>query len=136
MKNLIKNLRKKNKTVAYLPQQPHLFKCSIRENISLFQKFDDETLKKILSQVNLNFNLDDVIENISRGQLQRLSLARCLLFTSPIMIFDEPTAAIDIETKQVIIKIICELRQNIIFATHDFNLIDIADDIINLDVIN
>ena len=135
LKSLIKIFEDKKKTVAYLPQQPHFFKTSIKENITLFKEVDDEKILKVMKQVNLKFELDEMIENISRGQLQRLAFARCLLIGTPIFILDEPTSALDVDTKQIIIKIIFNLRQNLIIATHDSDIIGFSDEIINLDII-
>ena len=139
IKALVQKYMQKNKAVAYLPQQPHLFKTSIRNNVTLFKNIDDELVLKVLNDVGLSFNLDYKVEGLSRGQLQRLGLARVLISlagsAAPIIILDEPTAALDVNTKQLIINIIYGLRQKytLIIATHDAELISLADEIINLD---
>ena len=135
LKALVRKYTQENEAVGYLPQQPHLFKTSIRNNVMLFKDVDDKLISKALNEVNLFFNLDERVEGLSRGQLQRLGLARVLTINAPVLILDEPTAALDIDTKQIIIDLIIRLRQEhtLIIATHDTELINLADEIINLD---
>ena len=121
--------------VAYLPQQPHLFKASIRDNVSLFKDCQDSSVSNVLNTVGLDFNINDIPNGLSRGQIQRLGLARVLLISAKILILDEPTASVDLVTRQHIIKIIEDLRHyhSILIATHDPDLICHADFLINLD---
>ncbi|MBR2179524.1 MAG: ATP-binding cassette domain-containing protein [Selenomonadaceae bacterium] len=124
----------KNETVAYLPQQSHLFKTSVRNNVTLFKEMDDSLISQALNEVGLNLNLNDKIVGLSRGELQRLGLARILVSGASILILDEPTAALDVNTKQLIINKIVGLKQRhtLIIATHDSELIGFANEIINL----
>ena len=144
---LIRKLLKeyKDEAVAYLPQQPHLFKTSIANNVTLFKEVDVTLILQALREVGLNFNIDDRVEGISRGQLQRLGLARVLVIANlrplqqrSILILDEPTAALDVNTKQFIINTIVRLKQRhtLIIATHDSKLISLADEVIDLDKVN
>ena len=121
-----------DQNIAYVPQQPHLFKTSIRNNLTIFQSVDDAKLKKILSEVDLNLNLDDQINSLSRGQLQRLGLARALLKNFSILIFDEPTASLDIETEKKILQVIDRYKNDrtIIIASHRPAVINFADEIL------
>ena len=135
LKAVLNELTNQNEAVAYLPQQPHLFKANIRDNVSLFKAFDDESIKNILQVLNLDFELDEVPNGLSRGQLQRIGLARVLLQNRSIVLLDEPTASLDLVTRQIITNIIIKLRQQhtLLIATHDSKIITLADDIINLD---
>ena len=135
LKALVSKYVQENKAVGYLPQQPHLFKTSIRNNVTLFKDVDDKLVSKALNEVNLFFNLDERVEGLSRGQLQRLGLARVLTINAPILVLDEPTASLDVDTKQLIINLIIRLSQEhtLIIATHDIKLINLADEIIDLD---
>ena len=135
LKALVRKYTQENEAVGYLPQQPHLFKTSIRNNVTLFKDVDDKLVSKALNEVNLFFNLDERVEGLSRGQLQRLGLARVLTINAPILVLDEPTASLDVDTKQLIINLIIRLSQEhtLIIATHDIKLINLADEIIDLD---
>lgn len=91
-------------------QEPFTLPMSIRKNIVLNEKSDEEKLQKVLNYAGiaekieslpkgLNTNLhkeiySDAVE-FSGGELQRLLLARCIYKDAPIMILDEPTAALD-----------------------------------------
>ena len=85
--------------VAYLPQQPHLFKASILDNVSLFKDCQDSSVSNVLNTVGLNFNINDIPNGLSRGQIQRLGLARVLFISAKILILDEPTASVDLVTR-------------------------------------
>lgn len=126
-----------NEAVARLPQQPHLFKASIRDNVALFKKIDDALILQALNDlaVSNQQTVDSRLENLSRGELQRIGLARVLVTGASTLILDEPTAALDVNTKQLIINKIISLKQThtLIIATHDPKLISLADNIINLD---
>lgn len=83
---------------------------SIRKNIVLNETADEEKLRKVLSFSGISEKIDalpkgldtklhkeinnDAVE-LSGGELQRLLLARCIYKDAPIMILDEPTAALD-----------------------------------------
>ncbi|EFW36486.1 ABC transporter ATP-binding protein/permease [Treponema phagedenis] len=109
----------------------YLFKGTVRENL-LIAKSDasDEELFSVLQQVRLdgfihqNGGLDFQIEtqgkNLSGGQIQRLALARALLFDAPLYIFDEASSNIDIESEEIIIANIRELskQKTIIMISH------------------
>lgn len=135
LKAVLNELTNQNEAVAYLPQQPHLFKANIRDNVSLFKIFDNDLIKNILQVVNLEFGLDEVPNGLSRGQLQRLGLARVLIQNRSIVLLDEPTASLDLVTRQIITDVIVTLRQqhSLLIATHDSRIITLADDLINLD---
>ena len=138
LKDILHKYLNDNKAVAYLPQQPHLFKTSIRNNVALFREIDDASIRQALHEVGLDFNLDDKVEGLSRGQLQRLGLTRVLVAGASLLILDEPTAALDVDTKQIIINAIVRLKQRytLIIATHDPKLIRLADKVIDLDKLN
>ncbi|MGB2105225.1 MAG: ATP-binding cassette domain-containing protein, partial [Glaciecola sp.] len=70
---------------------------------------------------------------LSGGQLQRIAFARILLKPSPVVLLDEPTAKLDIQSGTFVIKAINQLKQEslVIVATHDETLIQQADLSIN-----
>ena len=126
----------KKEAVAYMPQRPHIFKTTIRDNVTLFKEVDDTLICQALNDVNLPFKPSDKAEGLclSAGEVPRLALARVLVSGASILVLDEPTAALDVNTKQLIISLIVRLRQRhtLIIATHDPELISRADKVINL----
>ncbi|MBQ9043169.1 MAG: thiol reductant ABC exporter subunit CydD [Eggerthellaceae bacterium] len=116
----------------YIPQSPHLFKASLLENVRFYAPNATlEEVERAISIVGLDEvaarlpnGLDTIIgeggRSLSGGEAQRVALARTLVDERPILVFDEPTAHLDIETE-------LELKQRMLpcmdgrlvfFATH------------------
>ena len=72
---------------------------------------------------------------LSEGQKQRIALARVLLLDTPILILDEPTAALDMESESYIHKALEEVRvgQTVLIIAHRLSTIQSADEIVVLD---
>jgi len=133
--------------VTYIPQHPYIFAGTVAENISLYEpdasreKIKQAADKTGLTELIKRFpnGLDERIgqggRSLSGGEEQRIALARGLVQERPIMIFDEPTAHLDIETEHEIKKMILPLLENklVFFATHRLHWMRNMDIIFVLD---
>lgn len=131
--------------LTFLPQSPYLFAGSIAENIAFYrpkasmdqiiQAANEAGLTEFIKTLNDGFQtqIGEGGRGISGGQQQRIMLARAFLADDRhVLIFDEPTAHLDIETEYALKKPMEKLFQNhlVIFATHRLHWIKEMDYVI------
>ncbi|WP_373730649.1 ABC transporter ATP-binding protein [Bacteroides heparinolyticus] len=116
--------------VAIVSQNPYLFTDSIKNNICLYETFSDAEIESALVKAGLEeyiHNLPDGLntivssgKNLSGGQAQRIALARALIRNKNILVIDEGTAGLDIDTAEQIMASILDIPNlTIIMITHD-----------------
>jgi len=127
--------------VSYVPQYPYIFNGTIKDNICLNMPVDENKLSNIIKIANLHFakdRLNDKINNeistLSGGQIQRIGIARALYSSRCVMIFDEPSSALDKKAEGLIKKSLLKIKNDkiIIIISHSDNLLEICDDVIEL----
>lgn len=135
------------KEVVYMPQHPYLFHMTLRENIRFYEpNATDEEVERAVHEAGLSQlvtqlpnGLDEVIgeqgRGLSGGQAQRIALARTVLGQRSIMLLDEPTAHLDIETEYELKKTMLPLFEHklVFLATHRLHWMPDMDEIIVMD---
>jgi len=98
---------------AYAAQTPVLFSTTLRENITLDQPIDDDTLLSAIHTAVLERDIDTLFDGLetrigpkgvklSGGQMQRTAVARMFAQNAELLVFDDLSSALDVETEQLL----------------------------------
>eukprot|EP01124_Arcella_intermedia_P023198 TRINITY_DN3633_c0_g3_i10.p1 TRINITY_DN3633_c0_g3~~TRINITY_DN3633_c0_g3_i10.p1 ORF type:complete len:759 (-),score=215.28 TRINITY_DN3633_c0_g3_i10:8-2083(-) len=133
----LKTLR--SSIISIIPQIPVIFKDTLRKNLDPFGEYSDNEILEVLKLVHLKqfsnrSSLDRCIEGskLSIGERQLLCLARAILKKCPLVLLDEPTASLDLDTANLVKEIIDEYFQErtLFFVAHHLHLVMNLDKII------
>jgi putative ABC transport system ATP-binding protein len=91
----------------------------------------------MLTSVGLQERTNYYPDNLSGGQKQRVAIARALVNHPPLVLADEPTAALDKQSGRDVVEIMQRLAKDqgtaILLVTHDNRILDIADRIVEME---
>jgi putative ABC transport system ATP-binding protein len=91
----------------------------------------------MLGAVGLKERINYYPDNLSGGQKQRIAIARALVNRPPLVLADEPTAALDKQSGRDVVEIMQSLAKEqgttILLVTHDNRILDIADRIVEME---
>ncbi|KOR76163.1 thiol reductant ABC exporter subunit CydD [Paenibacillus solani] len=141
------NRREWRTQVTYMPQQPYLFGASLEDNVRFYAP---EASRKQVEAAVKAAGLSDLVDRLpgglaemiggggrtlSGGQAQRVALARALLGGRKVLLLDEPTAHLDIETEYELKETMLSLFQDkwVFLATHRLHWMQNMDYILVLD---
>ena len=129
--------------IGYVPQTIYLSDSSLRNNIAFGlddDDIDDDKIWEVLENAELsNFvkslsngiytNIGEQGSKLSGGQRQRIGIARALYKNPKLIIFDEGTSALDVETEKSIVKSILKFKNNktIIMIAHRHSTLSECD---------
>ncbi len=132
------------KLIGYVPQNIYLLDDSIKNNIAFGELSDEINLESLSKSIKLS-QLEKLIDNLSDGynssvgengsrlsggQIQRIGIARALYTNPQILILDEITSSLDINTEKEIIDVINKLKgeKTIILISHKLNMLKICNE--------
>ncbi|MFJ8586239.1 thiol reductant ABC exporter subunit CydD [Streptomyces sp. NPDC093595] len=134
--------------IAWVPQRPYLFAGTIAENVRLARPdADDAAVARALRDAGAAAFVDALPAGagtvlgedgagLSAGQRQRLALARAFLADRPVLLLDEPTAALDGETEAAVADAVRRLAagRTVLLVVHRPALLALADRVVELRV--
>ncbi len=135
------------RNVGYVGQEATLFYGTLRENISIGAPYADDSaivhaaeVAGLTPFVNRHAKGFDMLigergESLSGGQRQEVAIARAVLMDPPVLLFDEPTSAMDFSTENAFKERLRRFaaHKTVVIVTHRTSLIDLATRIVVVD---
>ena len=147
--NISENIKSWQSQIGYVPQNIYLADDTIKKNIAFAlpeEKIDNNLVKKAVTNARLdklieslgeglNTNIGEFGDKISGGQRQRIAIARALYTDPKILILDECTNSLDLETEKQIINEVNSFKgkKTIIMITHRPSTLESCDCIYKVD---
>ncbi len=121
-------------SVGYMPQKNYSFRMSVMKNILLGGK-DDSYALELMDKLKITHLKDKKAKSLSGGETARMALARLMMGKYDVMILDEPTSAMDMESSLLTEELIEEYVKNtgcaLILITHSLSQAKrIADEVL------
>ncbi|SEH02227.1 ATP-binding cassette, subfamily C/ATP-binding cassette, subfamily C, CydC [Nonomuraea solani] len=128
-----------------LTQDPYIFRASLRDNLRLAgPDVGDERLTRAVRDARLDTwvertgwdaELGEDGKTVSGGQLQRLALARALLYDPPVLLLDEPAEALDEETADRLMNDLLDVTRDrtTLLVTHRLKGLEPVDEVVVLE---
>lgn len=108
-------------SVGYMPQKNYAFRMSLRKNLLLTAK-EYKLANKLMDDLQIRHLENKRADKLSGGETARMALARLMMKHYELVILDEPTAAMDMETTSLSEQLISEYVKNtgcaLILVTH------------------
>jgi len=131
--------RFRRETVGFIFQFFNLIPTlTARENVELVAELGDgaERAPEMLERVGLGDRMDHFPAQLSGGEQQRVAVARALAGGPRVLLGDEPTGALDLETGRKVLALLHELshelRQTVLLVTHNASIARMADRVLRL----
>ena len=122
--------------IGYMPQKSYAFKMSTRKNLRINHENNAESRENaLMAALKIDSLSEAKASKLSGGETARMALARLLMKKYELIVLDEPTSAMDIESTFLAEKLICDYRDEtdcaVLLITHSVAEAErIADEII------
>jgi ABC-2 type transport system ATP-binding protein len=115
------------------------WRLTVRENLEYFagnrgfsRKDVALRIEELLAQFNLKEKENELVNRLSRGMQQKLAIAVAMLAESEVILLDEPTLGLDVETgyevREILKNIVRDYKRTIIISSHDMDVVqDLCD---------
>lgn len=119
----------RGRNIGIIFQRPHLIKSlTIAENLALAPHFaklsvDESRIEEVLSSLGIAEKRNAYPNELSQGQLQRVSIARAVINKPELLIADEPTSSLDDKNANAVLELLLKQsginQATLVIATHD-----------------
>jgi len=108
-------------TIGYMPQKNYAFRMTVKKNVLLNGK-DTARADALMDAIQISHLENKRADRLSGGETARMALARLMMKSYELVILDEPTAAMDMETtllsEKLIVKYVAQTGCTLILVTH------------------
>lgn len=117
----------RGKNIGIIFQKPHILPpLTVEENLSLANYFagkKTDQINAVLADLGIGDKKKSLVNHLSEGEAQRVSIARALVNKPKLILADEPTASLDDENAEIVVKLLKEQADKhqaaLVIVTHD-----------------
>lgn len=127
--------QKQGLVIGYMPQKMHIdpiLPITVRRFLTMGMKIQLQEVNSVAQSLNVDGLLEQPVQSISGGELQRVLLTRALLRKPDLLVLDEPAQGVDIVGQQQLYQLIARIRDEygcgVLMVSHDLHLVMEATD--------
>lgn len=127
--------RRRGLRIGYMPQRivvDEILPITVRRFLSLGRRLPRQRLQDVLREVGVGRLLDQPVQSVSGGEMQRILLARALLREPHLLVLDEPAQGVDVSGQGEVFQLIAALRDRygcgVLMVSHELHLVMAAAD--------
>lgn len=128
-------LRQPGLRIGYMPQRiqvDEILPITVRRFLGLGGRFPKDRLARVLAEVGCAHLLEQPVQSVSGGEMQRILLARALLREPRLLVLDEPAQGVDVAGQGEVFQLIARLRDRygcgVLMVSHELHLVMAAAD--------